>query len=86
MPRTRAEKGKSKEAPAASKEETFSQLLMGGEEDFDGYLKENETLEEDEEDDEPTSTLSRMQDDDDKDSLEDWMPQDEEMIDDNEIT
>lgn len=85
MPRTRAEKGKSKEVPVTSKEETFSQLLMGGEEDFDGYLKENETLEEDDVD-EPTSTLARMQDDDDKDSLEDWMPQDEEMIDDNEIT
>lgn len=85
MPRTRAEKGKNKEEPVASKEETFSQLLMGGEEEFDGYLKENETLEE-EEDEEPASALSRAQDDDDKDSLEDWMPQDEEIIDDNEIT
>lgn len=86
MTRSAEEKGKTKEETNISKVETFSQLLMGGEEEFDGYLGENETLD----DEDPMNTMdNRPEDDedDDKDSLDAWLEEDDEQyIDDNEIT
>jgi hypothetical protein len=92
MPRTTKEKGKGKASDGQSKAEAFSQLLIGGEEDFEGYLQENETLKDEAE--EPEITLEPMDnneddddDDDDNDSLNAWMEDDsEEYIVDNEIT
>jgi hypothetical protein len=89
MPRSAKDKGKA--VDRETKEEAFSQLLMGGEEEFEGYLQENETLEEDDEE-EPVSVLDRVDnvdddEDDDNDSLNEWMQEDgEELIDDSEIT
>lgn len=88
MTRSAREKGKAKEDDAISKTETFSQLLMGGEEEFDEYLGENETLDDDDEE-EPMSTMipHEEDDDDDKDSFDAWLKDDEEQyIDDSEIT
>lgn len=84
-------KGKAKEEGVISKTETFSQLLMGGEEDFDEYLGANETLDDDEDDGELMSTmdppLDYDEDDDDKDSLDAWLENDDDQyIEDNEIT
>ncbi|KAI7897057.1 uncharacterized protein EV154DRAFT_597887 [Mucor mucedo] len=96
--RSTAEKGKTKETDAVSKTEAFSQLLMGGEEEFDEYLGKNETLDDDEdEDEEPMSTMVPLpgyendgfdddDDDDDNDSLDAWLQDDDQYIDDNEIT
>lgn len=94
MVRSTEEKGKAKAEEFISKEESFAQLLMGGEEDFEGYLQENETL-----DDDPTSNLDPPlhdlddYDEDDNDSLDAWMKQEEEkdpqqevFIEDNELT
>lgn len=91
MLRSAKEKGKAPDRE--SKVEAFSQLLMGEEEDFDGYLQENETLEEDyeeeEEEEEPASVLDSAEneeDEDDNDSLNEWMQDDDGEMDDNEIT
>lgn len=97
MVRSTQEKGKGKEEDYVSKEESFAQLLMGGEEEFEGYLEENETLE-----DEPESNLDlpleedeQEEEEDDNDSLDAWIedddiqkeiPKEEFMDDDNELT
>lgn len=99
--RSTAEKGKAKETDVVSKTEAFSQLLMGGEEEFDEYLGNNETLDDDDDDEEPMSSMVPLQEyendeiddedgdedeDDDKDSLDAWLEDDDQYIDDNEIT
>ncbi|KAI9265552.1 hypothetical protein EDC94DRAFT_669515 [Helicostylum pulchrum] len=99
MVRSAQEKGKGKEDEYISKEESFAQLLMGGEEEFEGYLEENETLE-----DEPESNLDlplegedeqEDEEEDDNDSLDAWiedediqkeLPKEEFIDDDSELT
>ncbi|KAG2232468.1 hypothetical protein INT48_005185 [Thamnidium elegans] len=94
MVRSTQEKGKGKEDDYVSKEESFAQLLMGGEEEFEGYLQENETLEDEPESNLDLSLEEEDEEDDDNDSLDAWIEDEdiqkelpkEEFIDDSEIT